>query len=92
MLWAAGVKKAASMDRMKVIAALEDGIVFDGPSGKVTLDKPTHHTTRNAFLAEVKDRKWSVLESYSDVKPADTASVCDLVKNPNDTKQYIINL
>jgi branched-chain amino acid transport system substrate-binding protein len=56
------------------------------------LDKPTHHTTRNAFLAEVKDRKWSVLESYSDVKPADTASVCDLVKNPNDTKQYIINL
>ncbi|AWM08279.1 ABC transporter substrate-binding protein [Bradyrhizobium symbiodeficiens] len=92
MLWAAGVKKAASIDRMKVIAALEDSVAFDGPSGKVSLDKATHHTTRNAFLAEVKDRKWSVLESYSDVKPADTASVCDLVKNPNDTKQYIINL
>ena len=40
----------------------------------------------------MKDRKWSVLESYSDVKPLDTASVCDLVKNPADNKQYVINL
>ena len=46
MLWAEGVKKAASIDRMKVIEALESGIAFDGPSGKVSLDKPTHHTTR----------------------------------------------
>jgi urea ABC transporter substrate-binding protein len=91
-LWALGVQKAGSIDRMKLIEALEDGISFDGPSGKVLIDKATHHTTRNAFLAEVKDRKWSVLESYPDVKPLDTASVCDLVKNPNDTKQYVINL
>lgn len=91
-LWALGVKKAGSIDRMKLIEALESGISFDGPSGKVLIDKATHHTTRNAFLAEVKDRKWSVLESYPDVKPLDTASVCDLVKNPNDTKQYVINL
>ena len=40
----------------------------------------------------MKERKWSVLETYTDAKPADTASVCDLVKNPNDTKQYIISL
>jgi branched-chain amino acid transport system substrate-binding protein len=92
MLWAAGVKKAGNIDRMKVIAALEDSISFDGPSGKVSLDKATHHTTRNAYLAEVKDKKWSVLESFTDAKPSDTASVCDLVKNPADTKQYIINL
>src|SRR5262249_50383669 len=81
MLWAAGVRKVGGLDRMKLIEALEDSISFEGPSGKVTLDRATHHTTRNAFLAEVKDRKWSVLESYPDVKPADTASVCDLVKN-----------
>ncbi|MDQ1196205.1 ABC transporter substrate-binding protein [Agrobacterium sp. SORGH_AS 787] len=91
-LWALGVKKAGAMDRLKVVEALESGLSFDGPTGKVTIDKATHHTTRNAFLAEVKDRKWSVLESYPDVAPADTASVCDLVKNPNDTKQYVINL
>ncbi len=91
-LWALGVKKAGVIDRVKVFEALESGLSFDGPTGKVTIDKATHHTTRNAFLAEVKDRKWSVLESYPDVAPADTASVCDLVKNPNDTKQYVINL
>lgn len=91
-LWAEGVKKAGSVERMKLIEGLESGISFEGPTGKVTIDKATHHTTRNAFLAEVKDRKWKVLESYPDVAPADTASVCDLVKNPNDNKQYVISL
>jgi branched-chain amino acid transport system substrate-binding protein len=91
-LWAEGVKKAGSVERMKLIEGLESGISFDGPTGKVTIDKATHHTTRNAFLAEVKDRQWKVLESYPDVAPADTASVCDLVKNPNDNKQYVISL
>jgi urea ABC transporter substrate-binding protein len=91
-LWAEGVKKAGSVERMKLIEGLESGIAFDGPTGKVTIDKATHHTTRNAFLAEVKDRKWKVLESYPDVAPADTASVCDLIKNPNDNKQYVISL
>ncbi|PTW61363.1 amino acid/amide ABC transporter substrate-binding protein (HAAT family) [Breoghania corrubedonensis] len=91
-LWAEGVKKAGTIDRMKVIEALESGISFDGPSGTVTLDRATHHATRNAFLAEVKDRKWSVLESYPDQKPLDTAAVCDLIKNPNDTRQYEIDI
>lgn len=91
-LWAEGVRKAGSIDRMAVIEALESGISFDGPTGKVTLDHATHHTTRNAFLAKVKDRKWSVTESFADAKPLDTASVCDLVKNPTDNKQYIIDL
>lgn len=91
-LWAEGVRKAGGLDRLQVIEALESGLTFDGPTGKVFVDKATHHTTRNAFLAEVKDRKWSVLESYPDVPPLDTASVCDLVKNPRDTKQYVIDL
>lgn len=91
-LWAEGVKKAGSLDRMAVIEALETGIAFDGPSGKVTIDHATHHVVRNAFLASVKDRKWSVLESYPDAKPLDTAGVCDLVKNPADNQQYVIDI
>ncbi|MBB3610475.1 ABC transporter substrate-binding protein [Rhizobium sp. BK602] len=90
-LWAEGVRKAGSIDRAKVIDALESGLSFAGPTGTATLDHATHHTTRNAFLAEVKDRKWSVLESFPDVKPLDTAGVCDLVKNPADNKQYVIS-
>jgi urea transport system substrate-binding protein len=63
-LWVAGVKAAGSLDRMKVIEALEVGVSFDGPSGKVVLDHATHHATRNAYLAVVKDKKWSVIETY----------------------------
>lgn len=91
-LWAEAVKKAGSLDRQNLLEALESGLSIDGPSGKVAIDKSTHHTVRNAFMAKMKDKKWSVLESYPEVAPSDTASVCDLVRNPNDTRQYVINL
>jgi branched-chain amino acid transport system substrate-binding protein len=58
----------------------------------VVIDPKTHHVTRNAFLAEVKDRKWSVLESFEQQAPLDTAAVCDLEANPNDTTHYIIDI
>lgn len=91
-LWAEGVKKAGSVDRMKVIEALESGVGIAGPSGQVTIDRATHHVVRSAYLAVVQSRKWNVVESYPDQKPLDTAAVCDLVKNPNDKKQYVIQM
>jgi branched-chain amino acid transport system substrate-binding protein len=56
------------------------------------VDKPTHHTIRNAYLAVVKDKLWSVTETYPNQPPSDTAAVCNLEKNPTDTKQYIIKI
>ena len=56
-LWAEGVKKAGSIDRMKVIEALETGISIDAPSGKVTIDPPTHHCILDVHIAEVNDKK-----------------------------------
>lgn len=91
-LWVEGVKKAGTIERMAVIEALETGISFDGPSGKVTLDHKTHHATRNAYLADVKDRRWNVLATFPDAAPLDTAAVCDLVANPRDNKQYEISI
>lgn len=91
-LWAAGVRSAGSLDRMKVIEALEGGVSFDGPSGKVVLDHATHHTTRNAYVAVVKDKKWSVVETYEAQKPLDTAGACDLIMNPRDNQQYVIKI
>jgi urea transport system substrate-binding protein len=91
-LWVEGVKKAGSLDRTKLIEALETGIAYDGPSGKVTLDHATHHVVRNAYLAKVVDKKWNVIETYPDAKPLDTAGVCDLIKKPTDNQQYIINI
>ena len=89
-LWADAVKKAGSADRLKVIDALETGISIDAPSGKVTIDPPTHHCILDVHIAEVKDRKFDLLEDFPQQKPADTAAVCDLKKNPNDNQQYII--
>jgi urea ABC transporter substrate-binding protein len=91
-LWADAVRKAGTIDRDPVIEALEADASFDGPSGHVLVDKQTHHTTRNAYLAEVKDKRWLVTESYENQPPSDTAAVCDLVKNPGDNQQYVIGL
>lgn len=91
-LWAAGVKAAGSIDRLKVIEALEDGLAFDGPSGHVVVDHQTHHTIRNAYLAEVHNKLWSVTATFPNQPPSDTAAVCDLIKKPTDTTQYIIKL
>jgi branched-chain amino acid transport system substrate-binding protein len=89
-LWAAGVKKANSAERMKVIEALETGISIDAPSGKVTIDPPTHHCVLDVHIAEVRDKKLKVLEDFSQQPPSDTAAVCNLIKHPNDNKQYVI--
>lgn len=88
--WSSGVQTAGTVDRDAVIAALEKGVKFDGPSGEVELDPVTHHVTRNTYVAEAKDQKFSVLETFYKQKPLDTAAVCDLVKNPNDNKQHVI--
>jgi branched-chain amino acid transport system substrate-binding protein len=92
MLWAEGVKAAGTVERLAVIDALEGGVSVEGPSGKVVLDAATHHAIRNAFLAEVVDRRWSVLETYEQQPPQDTAAVCDLVANPADNQQYVIDI
>lgn len=89
-LWAEGVKKANSVDRMKVIEALETGISIKAPSGTVTIDPPTHHCVLDVHIAEVMDKKLNLLEDFPQQKPADTAAVCDLIKNPTDNQQYVI--
>jgi urea transport system substrate-binding protein len=92
LLWAAGVNKAGSIDRMKVIEALESGISIDAPSGKVSLDPATHHCIFDVHLAKMENREWSLIQTFPQRQAADTAAVCDLKKNPRDAKQYIIKV
>jgi branched-chain amino acid transport system substrate-binding protein len=40
----------------------------------------------------MKDKISDLIETFKQRKPLDTAAVCDLKKNPNDTKQYIIKV
>lgn len=90
-LWAEAVKLAGTAERMPVIEALESGLAFDGPSGRVEIDPKTHHIVQDVYLAELKDQKFNVLETYPRQPPADTDLVCDLIANPNDASFYFEN-
>jgi urea transport system substrate-binding protein len=92
LLWAAGIKKAGTINREKVIEALETNISIDGPSGKVTIDPQTHHCIFDVHLAVFKDKQMQLLETFQQRPPSDTQAVCDLKKNPRDNKQYIIKV
>ena len=88
MLWAEAVKKAKSSAPDAVIAAL-DGVKFDGAGGLYTADGKTNHVTMDVHIAQGnRTGTFDLLKSFSQRPPSDTQAVCDLVKNPNDTKQY----
>ncbi|MEQ1942637.1 ABC transporter substrate-binding protein [Mesorhizobium sp. VNQ89] len=91
-LWAKAAELAGTTEREKVIEALETGLSFTGPAGKTTIDPATHHDTLDVYIAEVRDGKYNVLESYLQQPPADTAAVCNLTENPNENKQFVIDV
>jgi branched-chain amino acid transport system substrate-binding protein len=41
---------------------------------------------------EVKGQKLTILETSKQRAPSDTAQYCDLLKNPNDNKQYEVKI
>lgn len=66
-LWKAAVEKVGTFEVSKVIAALEEGISFDGPGGTVTTQK-NHHLTKNVYIGEIlEDGQFEILESFDDV-------------------------
>jgi branched-chain amino acid transport system substrate-binding protein len=92
MLWAEAVKAAGSIEREKVIEALDSGLSYEGPAGMVTIDPQTHHATLDVHIMEMRDQKLNVLESFDARPPIDTQLVCDLVANPDDNMQYEIDI
>jgi len=90
-LWAEGVRKANTVDRMKVIEALA-GIVHNGPPGKTIVDGQTNHVTLDVYLAECQNHGFKVLQHFPSQAPADTQMVCNLIKNPNTDKQFVIDV
>jgi len=88
-LWAAAANQAGSLEREKVIAALESGIGFDGPGGRVILDPGSHHLISNMHLARTNDQHgFTILDIHQAVAPAFEQEVCDLIKNPRTSRQF----
>lgn len=92
MLWAEAVRKANSLKRDDLLKALESGISIEGPTGKVAMDAKTHHASLDIHLMEVKGQKLTILQTSKQRPPSDTAQSCDLIKNPNDNKQYEVKV
>jgi urea transport system substrate-binding protein len=87
-IWASAVRKAGSVERNAVIAALETGIAVDTPAGPVTIDGKTHHASMNMYLALTKGGKYNIVETHEAVAPVLNDARCDLIANPETNKQF----
>lgn len=67
-LWKAAVEKAGTFDVDKVREVLESGTIsFDGPGGKVTMQK-NHHVTKTVYIGETKaDGQFKIIKTFPDV-------------------------
>jgi branched-chain amino acid transport system substrate-binding protein len=91
-VWAACVKKAGTVEREVMLKAIESGVSIEGPAGTVTIEPKTHHAALDIHLMEVKNQKLTILNTVKQRPPSDTAQFCDLIKNPNDNKQYEVKI
>ena len=88
-LWAMAANKAGSLEPAKVISALESGLSFDAPEGKIRLDPQSHHVVHTVHLAKVNDKKgFTIFKTVENVEPTDTKQVCDLIAKPDQHTQY----
>lgn len=69
-LWKGMVEKAQSFDVDKVKAAA-DGVTFDAPEGKVTVDGENHHIYKTSYIGEIGEDKLihTVWQSDGPIKP-----------------------
>ncbi|MFN0128842.1 MAG: urea ABC transporter substrate-binding protein [Verrucomicrobiales bacterium] len=66
-LWKKAVENAGTFDVPEVVAALEDGIEFIGPGGKVKSQK-NHHVTKNVYIGETRaDGQFKILKEFKQV-------------------------
>jgi len=91
-LWAEGVRRANSLEPTKLIGAMANGTSIEGPSGKVTIDRATHHVTLDIHVMEMTGQKLKVLQSSLQRPPSETQAVCDLRKTPKANVQHPIKL
>ena len=58
---------------------------------RLSIDPQTHHAVQNVYLAELKDQKFDIIQTYEQQQPTDTQLVCDLIATPNQSTFYFEN-
>ena len=88
-LWAAAVEKAGSAENDAVIAALESGLSFEGPNGKVTLQPGSHHLKQDIFIARGnRNHGFDIIKTFKAVAPSFEDEKCDLITYPNTAEHF----
>jgi hypothetical protein len=73
-----------------VIAALESGISFDAPEGRVLLDPATHHLTMTIRMAQVQaDHSIKFVHDFGPIEPWWLRSLGVNLVRSDDAKQYL---
>jgi branched-chain amino acid transport system substrate-binding protein len=91
-LWAECVRRAGTLERAALLKTIESGASIEGPTGMVTIEPKTHHTSLDIHVMEVKNQKLTILETVKQRPPSDTLQYCDLQKNPNENKQFEVKI
>jgi branched-chain amino acid transport system substrate-binding protein len=92
LVWAECVRKAGSLDRGAMLKAVESGVSVEAPAGTITIDPKTHHAALDIHVMEVKNQKLTIKETVKQRPPSDTAQYCDLLKNPNENRQFEVKI
>ena len=83
-------RRAGSTDTDATIAALESGITFDAPEGRVLLDPATHHLTMNIRMAHVDEtHSVSWVHDFGPVEPWWLRTLGVNLVRENDGRQYL---
>ncbi|MBZ9772550.1 ABC transporter substrate-binding protein [Mesorhizobium sp. CO1-1-8] len=87
MLWAEAVKKAGTLDRDAMVAAME-GATYAGPAGTVKMNAHVHYAARDIYLGECQNQTFSVLETWKQQEATDAGDRCDLIKDPTTNQEF----
>ncbi len=81
---------AGTTDTDKVIRALESGLTFDAPEGRVLLDPATHHLTMTMRMAQVQaDHSIEFVHDFGPVEPWWLRKLGVNLGRQDDAKQYL---
>ena len=89
-LMAEAWRRAGTTDTDAVIAALESGITFDAPEGRVLLDPATHHLTMNIRMAHVDEaHAISWVHDFGPIEPWWLRTLGVNLVRQDDGRQYL---
>lgn len=69
-LYAKAANLAGNVEPVEVVKALESGISFDAPEGKITIDGMSHHVTHTVHLGKVaEDHGVEIVNTWENIEP-----------------------